>query len=144
MKSQKSDSFPDAIKGPTDAIALRRDSYYSSFPAEVPFNFLVIDVRLILSAAFMGPLEKSLQLSLASASRMEQRERERELEAVDRITGIQRSQEITTREEGRVFCRLARRQEHCSSSGGSISNVNVREGITWPPFREGPVWDPRC
>jgi hypothetical protein len=70
--------------------------------------------------------------------------RERELEAVDRITGIQRGQEITARERGRVFYRLARRQEHCSSPGGSISNVNVREGITWPPFREGPVWDPRC
>ena len=37
-----------------------------------------------------------------------------------------------------MFCRLARRQEHCSSLGGSISNVNVREGITWAPFREGP------
>jgi hypothetical protein len=37
MKSQKSNSFPDAIKGPTDAIALRRDGNYSSFPAEVPF-----------------------------------------------------------------------------------------------------------
>jgi hypothetical protein len=70
--------------------------------------------------------------------------RERKLEAVDRITGIQRDQEITAREKGRVFCRLARRQEHCSSPGGSISNVNVREGITRPPFREGPVWDPRC
>jgi hypothetical protein len=43
----------------TDAIALRRDGNYSSFPAEVPFNFLVINnVRLILSAAFTGPLEK--------------------------------------------------------------------------------------
>jgi hypothetical protein len=71
-------------------------------------------------------------------------ERERELEAVDRISGIQRGQEITAREKRRVFCRLARRQEHCSSPGGSISNVNVREGITWPAFREGPVWDPRC
>jgi hypothetical protein len=70
--------------------------------------------------------------------------RERELEAVDRITGIQRGQEITAREKGRVLCRLARRQEYCSSSGGSISNVNVTEGITWPPSRGGPVWDPRC
>jgi hypothetical protein len=66
------------------------------------------------------------------------RERERALEAVDRISGIQRGQEITAKEKGRVFCRLARRQEHCSSPGGSISNSNVREGITWPPFREGP------
>ena len=79
------------------------------------------------------------------AARARERAREREtLEAVDRISGIQRGQEITAREKGRVFCRLARRQEHCSSPGGSISNVNVREGITWPPFREGPVWDPRC
>jgi hypothetical protein len=23
-------------------------------------------------------------------------------------------------------------------------HVNVREGIIWPSFREGPVWDPRC
>jgi hypothetical protein len=59
-------------------------------------------------------------------------ERESALEAVDRISGIQRGQEITAREKRRVFCRLA------------ISNVNVREGITWPPFREGSVWDPRC
>jgi hypothetical protein len=65
-----------------------------------------------------------------------ERERERELEAVDRITGIQRGQEIRAGEKGRVFCGLARRQEHCSSPGGSIGNVNVREGITWPPFRE--------
>jgi hypothetical protein len=57
---------------------------------------------------------------------------------VDRISGIQRGQEITAREKRRVFCRLARRQEHCSSLDGSINNVNVREGITWPPFREGP------
>jgi hypothetical protein len=71
-------------------------------------------------------------------------ERERALEAVDRISGIQRGQEITATEKRRVFCRLARWQEHCSSPGGSISNVDVREGITWPPFREGPVWDPRC
>jgi hypothetical protein len=34
---------------------------------------------------------------------MEQRERERELEAVDRIIGIQRGQEITAREKGRVL-----------------------------------------
>jgi hypothetical protein len=65
-------------------------------------------------------------------------ERENALKAVDRISGIQRDQEITAREKRRVFCRLARRQEHCSSPGGSISNVNVREGITWPPFGEGP------
>ena len=65
-------------------------------------------------------------------------ERENALKAVDRISGIQRGQEITAREKRRVFCRLARRQEHCSSPGGSISNVNVREGITWPLFREGP------
>ena len=71
-------------------------------------------------------------------------QKESALEVVDRISGIQRGQEITAREKRRVFCRLARRQEHCSSSGGSISNVNVREGITWPPSREGPVWDPRC
>jgi hypothetical protein len=45
---------------------------------------------------------------------------------------------ITARDKRRVFCRLARRQGHCSSLGGSISNVNVREGITWTPFREGP------
>jgi len=37
MKSQKSDSFPHAIEGPTDAIALMRDGNYSSFPAEAPF-----------------------------------------------------------------------------------------------------------
>ena len=67
-----------------------------------------------------------------------ERERERALEAVDRISGIQRGQEITAREKGRVFCRLARRQEHCSSPGGSISNVSVREGIIWPLFREEP------
>jgi hypothetical protein len=72
------------------------------------------------------------------------RERERELKAADRITGIQRGQEITAREKGRVFCRLVRRQEHCSSPGRFINNVNVREGITGPLFREGPVWDPRC
>ena len=42
-----------------------------------------------------------------------------------------------------MFCSLARRQEHCSSPGGSIGNVNVKEGMTLPPFREGPVWDPR-
>ena len=65
-------------------------------------------------------------------------ERESALEAVNRISGIQRGQEITAREKRRVFCRLAKQQEHCSSPGGSISNVNVREGITWPPFREGP------
>ena len=40
---------------------------------------------------------------------------EREPEAGDRITGIQRSQEVTAREKGRMLCRLARRQEHCSS-----------------------------
>lgn len=28
---------PDAINGPTDATALRHDSNYSSFSAEVPF-----------------------------------------------------------------------------------------------------------
>jgi hypothetical protein len=39
------------------------------------------------------------------------------------ISGIQRGQEITAREKRRVFCRLARRQEYCSSLGGSISNV---------------------
>ena len=55
-------------------------------------------------------------------------ERESARKAVDRISGIQRGQEITAREKRRVFCRLARRQEHCSSLGGSISNVNVREG----------------
>ena len=70
-------------------------------------------------------------------------ERERAPEAVDIISGIQRDQEITAREKRMVFCRLARREEHCFSPGGSISNVNVREGIRWPPFREGPVWDPR-
>jgi len=36
MKSQESDSFPDAIEGPTGAIALRRDGN-SSFLVEVPF-----------------------------------------------------------------------------------------------------------
>jgi hypothetical protein len=30
---------------------------------------------------------------------------ERELEAVDRITGIQMSQEVTAREKGRMLCR---------------------------------------
>ena len=40
------------------------------------------------------------------------RARERELEGVDKITGIQRGREITAREKGRVFGRLARRQEH--------------------------------
>jgi hypothetical protein len=28
--------------------------------------------------------------------------------------------------------------------GKGVLHVNVRKGITWPPFREGPVWDPRC
>jgi hypothetical protein len=63
--------------------------------------------------------------------------RESALEAVNRISGIQRGQEITAREKRRVFYRLARRQEHCSSLGGSISNVNVREGITWPLLGRG-------
>ena len=71
-------------------------------------------------------------------------ERESALKAVDRISGIQRGHKITAREKRRVFYRLARPQEYYSSPGGSISNVNVREGIIWPPFREGPVWDPRC
>ena len=39
-------------------------------------------------------------------------ERERELETVDKIIGIQRGQEITVREKGRVFGRVVRRQEH--------------------------------
>jgi hypothetical protein len=73
-----------------------------------------------------------------------EKERESAPKAVNRISGIQRGYEITAREKRRVFYRLARPQEYCSSPGGSISNVNVREGITWPPFREGPVWDPRC
>ena len=30
------------------------------------------------------------------------------------------------------------RDSPASLAGGSIGNVNVREGITWPPFREGP------
>ena len=55
------------------------------------------------------------------------RERERELEAVDRITGIQRGQEITARERGRVFCRWIGGR---STAPRPISNVNVREGIT--------------
>jgi hypothetical protein len=28
--------------------------------------------------------------------------------------------------------------------GKGVLHVNVMEGITWPPFREGPIWDPRC
>jgi hypothetical protein len=37
MKSQKSDYSQMPIKAPTDAIALRRDGNFSSFPAEVLF-----------------------------------------------------------------------------------------------------------
>jgi hypothetical protein len=37
IKSQKSDYFQMPIKASTDAIALRRDSNFSSFPAEVLF-----------------------------------------------------------------------------------------------------------
>lgn len=42
-------------------------------------------------------------------------------------SGIQRGQEVRAREKGK-----------------GILHVNVMEGITWPPFREGLVWDPRC
>ena len=77
----------------------------------------------------------------AARERERERERESELEAVDRITGIQRGQEITAREGGRVFCKWL---GGGSTAPRSISDVNVREGITWSPFREGPVWDPRC
>jgi hypothetical protein len=47
------------IEGPTDAIALRRDNNFSSFPAEVLFGFVVIDdVCLNLRASFTSPLEE--------------------------------------------------------------------------------------
>jgi hypothetical protein len=51
----------------------------------------------------------------------ENREREREREAVDTITGIQRGQEVTARERERVFCRLARHQEHYYSPVDSLA-----------------------
>jgi len=55
---EKTNSFPDAIEGPTDAIALRRDGNLRS-RLKFRFDFLVIDdVHLILSAAFTGPLER--------------------------------------------------------------------------------------
>jgi len=43
--------------------------------------------------------------------------------------------------ESRVF-RGARSKG--KREGKGVLHVNVRKGITWPPFREGPVWDPRC
>jgi hypothetical protein len=41
--------------------------------------------------------------------------------------------------ESRVF-RGARSKG--KREGKGVLHVNVRKGITWPPFREGPVWDP--
>jgi hypothetical protein len=52
---------------------------------------------------------------------IERTEREREREAVDTITGIQRGQEVTARERERVFCRLARHQEHYYSPVDSLA-----------------------
>jgi len=49
------------------------------------------DVRLILSAAFTGPLEKSSTEFGIGIGNGAARERERELEAADRITSIGRS-----------------------------------------------------
>jgi hypothetical protein len=69
MKSQKSDYSQVPIEAPTDAIALKRDSNFSSFPAKVLFDFVIDNVCLNLRASFAGLLEKVLM----SASRMEQR-----------------------------------------------------------------------
>jgi hypothetical protein len=59
-----------------------------------------------------------------AAREQRERERERELEGGDKITGIQRGREITAREKGRVFGRLARRQEHEVSDDECTATVD--------------------
>ena len=89
--SQKSDSFPDAIEGPTNAIALRRDGNILRSRLKFLFDFLVIDVSVSFSAprSWARLKKSSAEFGVGIENGAA---RERELEAVDRFTGIQRGQ----------------------------------------------------
>jgi hypothetical protein len=80
------------IKALTDIIALRRDSNFSSFPAEVLFltsSSLTMSVSISepRSRAYLKKSSVEFNVGIGNRAAIE---RERALEAVNRISGIQR------------------------------------------------------